>query len=114
MNRFRDLRRREEDVRLLRIGLGPAPEVGELREDETAMLVHGVGERTVCGDDGVVVVGDLLPRGGRRRGVNARGAAENRQRAAAARLGLVVAPKPLVGRPPSAMARRGPRSRSDS
>ena len=68
------------------------------------MLVHRIGERPVRGDDGVVVVRNLLPRRGRRGRMHARRAAEDRQRAAAPRLGLVVAPQPLGG--PAALGHR--------
>src|SRR3989442_5746611 len=97
MNTLGDLRRRQEHVRLLAIGLRTAAEVSDLGEHQAFVVVHGVGNRAVRRDDGVVVIGDLLPRGGRRRGVNARGTAEDRERAAAARLGLVVPPQPLAG-----------------
>src|SRR3989442_15960411 len=99
MNTLGDLRRRQEHVRLLAIGLRTAAEVSDLGEHQAFVVVHGVGNRAVRRDDGVVVIGDLLPRGGRRRGVNARGTAEDRERAAAARLSLVVPPQPLAGPP---------------
>src|SRR5262249_53868198 len=92
-----NLRRRQEDIRLLAIGLCTATQMGELGEHEASVMVHGVGEGTVRRDDGVVVVGDLLPGRRRRRGMNARGAAEDREGAAAPRLGLVVSPQSLAG-----------------
>src|SRR5215467_4726286 len=97
MHALRNLRRRQEDVRLLAIGLRPATQMRELGEYEASVMMHGVGDGAVCRDDGVVVVGDLLPGRRRRRGVNARGAAEDREGAAAPRLGFVVSPQPLAG-----------------
>jgi len=97
MHPLGDLRRRQQHARLFTVGLGPAAHVRELGEDVTAVGVDRVGERTVCRDDRVVVIGDLLPGGGRRRGVHARGAAEDRERAAAARLRLVIAREPGAG-----------------
>ncbi len=99
MDAFRNLRGRQEDATRLRIRLRAPAEVRELREHETVVAVHGIRERTIGRDDGVVVVGDLLPRRGRRRWMHAGGAAEDRERTAAARLGLVIAPQPF-GRPP--------------
>src|SRR5207249_3429075 len=98
MDALRDLRRRQQRARNLGVGLRTPSQVRELREDQTAVRVDPVGERAVARDDGVVVVGNLLPGGGRRRGVDARGPAEDRERAATPGLGLVVAPEPL-GRP---------------
>src|SRR6266542_4411534 len=67
MNTFGDLRRRQEDIRLFVIGLRTATEVSDLGENQTSVIVHGVGNRAVRRDDGVVVIGDLLPRRGGRR-----------------------------------------------
>jgi hypothetical protein len=47
-----DLRRRQEDVRLLAIGLRPAAEVSDLGEHQAFVVVHGVGNRAVRRDDG--------------------------------------------------------------
>ena len=99
MDALRNLRGRQEDATRLRIRLRAPAEVRELREHETVVAVHGIRERAIGRDDGVVVVGDLLPRRGRRRWVNAGGSAEDRERAAAAGLGLVIAPQPFR-RPP--------------
>ena len=104
MHALGDLRRRQQDVAGFRIGLGAAAEVSQLGEDEAVVPVHRIGERPVGGDDGVVVVGDLLPRRGRRGRMHARRAAEDRQRAAAPRLGFVVASQPLGG--PAALGHR--------
>ena len=90
-----DLGGSEEGVRPLGVGLGPAPEVRELGEDQAVVGVHRAGHLAVGADDRVVVIGDLPPRGGRRRRVDARGAAEDREGAAAARLGLVIVPETL-------------------
>jgi len=68
MHTLGNLRRRQKDVRLLAVGLRTAPEVRELGEHETPVVMDSVGYRAVRRDDGVVVIGDLLPRGGRRRG----------------------------------------------
>src|SRR5213593_1408915 len=66
----------------------------QLGEDEAVVAVHGVGDLPIAGNDGVVVVGDLLP--GRRRGgrMHARGPAEDREGAPAPCLRLMVAREP--------------------
>ncbi len=98
MHALGDLRRRQQHVRLLAVGLRSASHVRELGEDEASVRVHGLGERAVRRDDRVVVIRDLLPRRGGRRGMHARGAAEDRERAAAARLGRVIA-REAIARP---------------
>src|SRR5213076_2400766 len=80
--------------RYLGIRLGPAAEMRQLGEDEAVVAVHGVGDLPVAGNDGVVVVGDLLPGRRRRRRMHARGPAEDREGAPAQRLRLMVAREP--------------------
>src|SRR5258708_40077744 len=67
MDALGDLRRRQQRTRNVGVGLRTPSEVRELREDQTVVRVYRVGEHTVGRNDGVVVVGDLLPGGGRRR-----------------------------------------------
>jgi len=91
---LRDLGGGQQHGRHLGIRLGPPAEMRQLGEDEAVVAVHGVGDLPIAGNDGVVVVGDLLP--GRRRGgrMHARGPAEDREGAPAPCLRLMVAREP--------------------
>ena len=96
---LRDLGRREEDVPALVVRLGAPAHVGELGEDEAPVTMDGLRHRAVGGDDRVVVVRGHVPRARRGGGVDARRAAEDRERATAARLALVVRAEPGPGLP---------------
>ena len=96
---LRDLGRGEEHVPALVVRLGAPAHVRELGEDVAAVPMDRLRHRAVGGEDRVVVIRGHVPRASRGGGVDARRAAEDRQRAPAARLALVVRPEPGSGLP---------------
>lgn len=90
VNVLRDLGRRQQHVPALDVGLRPSSQVRELTHDQAVVPVDRVGDGAIGGNDRVVVVGDHVPRRGRRGRVDAGGAADDREGGAAPGLCLVV------------------------
>ncbi len=90
MDLLRDLRRRQQHVHSLDVRLSPPSEVRELAHDTAVMPMDRVGDGAIGRHDRVVVIRDHVPGRGGRRGMDAGGAADDRERGATARLRLVV------------------------